>query len=108
MPTFDEYYAAWRARPFPSGSATDAVDELHADLAGVDAVVAEAVVPFVKHGTYHPAKIDVIGELERLADTAVQLADSGSDEDRSLARAYHDYLEVLTDLYGAFLAREDG
>jgi hypothetical protein len=80
MSAFEERYAAWRARPFPDGSATDAIDELHADLAGIDAVVAETVVPFVKHGTYNPAKIDVIrswsdsqtGPISWLAEVATR------------------------------------
>jgi type I site-specific restriction endonuclease len=37
-------YARWRNEPFPSGSTTD---EVHADLAYWDAMVADTVIPIV-------------------------------------------------------------
>lgn len=74
MVNFQEAYASWREQTFPSGSSCDALDEIHADLALADAWVAETVIPFIQHGVYRPAQVDVVGTPEKIRDRAIQLA----------------------------------
>jgi len=105
MSDLEAAVSTWRHKPFPSGSANDALDELHADLALADTWVAEAVIPFVDHGTFQPAQVDVIGETRKLRDRAAQLGRSSSGEDKTLADAYRDYAALLMHVYESFLTR---
>lgn len=57
MDHFSRAVEAWRREPFPPGSATDALDELHADLALADSWLAEAVIPFVDRGVFEPPNL---------------------------------------------------
>lgn len=108
MGDFEDVYDAWRNCSFPRGSADDSLDELHADLALADSWVAESVIPFVKRGLYQPAEVDVIGELGKLRDRAVELRRVGGEVAR-LSDAYRDYADLLLRVYKSFLtqARQD-
>ena len=102
MTEFADLYAEWRSRPFPQGSTDDAVDELHAGLALVDAWVAEAVVPFVETGTVEPSRVDVLQELRNLVRTSDGLVQTGHDV--GVASAHREYATLLLSVYEAFLA----
>ena len=100
----EDLYARWRRQPFPPGSASDAVDELHADLALADSWIAETVIPFVEHGVHKPAHLDVVAELRALEDRAAQLGRSVSPEDSRLLQDYSQYVALLLLVYEDFLA----
>ena len=59
-------YATWRRTPFPIGSGSDEVEELHADLAMWDAFVAEAVIPMEGGRRYDPGVHDQAAAVEDL------------------------------------------
>ncbi len=73
MGALEDAVATWRDQAFPPGSATDALDELHADLALADTWVAESVIPFVEHGLHKPARVDVVTGLRDLGARAGEL-----------------------------------
>ena len=77
-------YKKWREKPFPPGSPSDPLDDLHADLALVDTWVAEAIVPFVEQGVYRPIQVDPLEKLKQIQDRATELAKSGSADDKRL------------------------
>jgi hypothetical protein len=97
MATFADAYEAWRRQPIPRGAADDAVDELHAALVLADSWVAESVIPLVERARFVPAELDVLGELTKMRDRAVALRDPAR------VTEYLTYIELLTDVYGAFL-----
>lgn len=103
MTDFHNAYRLWKKQPFPSGSSWDALDEVHADLALADAWVADTVSPFVEHGVYRPAQVDVIATLEKIRQQAIQLGAKGDEEDKMLAEDYAKYAELLQSVYQAFL-----
>jgi hypothetical protein len=104
MDAFAEAYAAWRQRPFPPGSANEAIDELHADLALADSWVADSVIPYAENRVHKPAQVDVLAELTRFRERADQLALAANGDDAQLALAYRDYIDSLSKVYGRFLA----
>ncbi len=105
MGAFEDAVATWRDLAFPPGSATDALDELHADLALADTWVADLVIPFVEHGVHKPARVDVVKGLRDLGARALELEQRSDNADRRLAAAYSDYAAVLLRVYAAFVAR---
>jgi hypothetical protein len=102
--SFSAAYASWRDEPFPSGSTDDVLDEIHADLVLVDTWVAESVIPFVKHGQYEPARVDVLGGIDDIRRRAVAAERSATDDGRTLAVAYETYANRLEAVYRALLA----
>ncbi|MDX6719622.1 MAG: hypothetical protein QOJ63_1876 [Solirubrobacteraceae bacterium] len=103
MTELPQSYDRWQRQPFPTGSRTDAIDELQADLALADAWVADSLIPFVEDGVYDPARIDVIAELGDLRRRATDLAMSVSADERGLVDDYAGYLDLLLDVYQDFL-----
>jgi hypothetical protein len=103
MTELPQSYDRWQRQPFPTGSPTDSVDELHADLALADAWVADSVIPFVEAGVHEPARFDVVAELGELRRRATELAASVQPSDRELVDAYAHYLDLLADVYAEFL-----
>jgi hypothetical protein len=97
--TYDE----WRDREFPPGSSCNSLDELHADLALADTWVAESVIPYIDHGRYLPAKVDVPVVLRTLVARAEALERSRPDVAR-VAADYADYARLLERVYNAFLS----
>ncbi len=104
---FEDAYTTWRSQRFPPGSAHDALDELHADLALADTWVAETVIPFVEHGVHHPARANVRDELRKLRSRAVELGKAGDLEGKRLADSYREYAELLLRVYEGFIARRE-
>ena len=104
MGDFEDAYARWRGQSFPSGSARNSLDELHADLALADTWVAEAVIPFVEHGVHHPARVNVSKELRQLRTRAIELGQVGNADDNRLADSYGDYAALLQRVYEGFMA----
>jgi len=105
MSAFEDAYGAWRWCSFPSGSANDEVDELHADLALADVWVADTVIPYVESGIYQPAQVDVLAELTKLRERSDQLASGASPDDAQTVLAYRDYVDLLSAIYEGFLAQ---
>ena len=105
MSDFEDAYIAWRSRPFPPGSEHDSLDDLHADLALADGWVADSVIPYVERGIFQPAQLDVIEELGKLRDRAVELRGAGGKHDPTLSDTYRDYVDLLLRVYEGFLAK---
>ena len=97
MGTFREAYEAWMQAPFPIGDAEDQTGVLHDDVALVDTWVAESVVPYIKLGSFVPAKAPLVEELHALSNRASELGDADG------APEYLRYVGLLSDVYGAFL-----
>jgi hypothetical protein len=97
-------YAAWRHQSFPTGSADDSVDELHANLILADTWVAEAAIPFFESGVYRPAAVDVIGEIRKLDDLARELRSGLAEEHQRQVDEYRHYAGLLIAVYEEFLA----
>lgn len=104
MATLADAYASWRQQPFPSGSADDVLDEIHADLVLVDTWVAESLIPFVEHRHYQPARVDILGGIGKIRERAMAAARSAADDDRKLAVAYETYADLMDTVYRALLA----
>lgn len=102
MSILTEALRIWREAPFPPGSALDALDEAHADLALYDSWVAESVLPYVQTGLWEPAVPDVISALDNLVEDVEELL-AGRTEDAEAASLYLAYAEVLRSVYVAFL-----
>jgi hypothetical protein len=102
MAEFEEAVSAWRNQPFPPGSSTDAVDELHADLALADTWVAEAVVPFMERGVHRSPQVDVDKRLHELRVRTAELTQNATNETRELMHSYRDYIDRLLRVYTAF------
>ena len=105
MAAREDAYARWRRQPFPPGSACDPVDELHADLALADAVVADAVIPFVEDGVYELPLLDVVAELRALGARASELQTTAGPDEGGLVQDYADYLALLSLVFEDFLAK---
>lgn len=104
MNAFAAAYKAWRDCSFPPGSADDAIDELHADLALADHWVVESVVPYVERGIYKPAHVDVLTELSQLRERAERLLPVASAGDAQIVLAYREYVDLLSEVSESFLA----
>lgn len=97
----------WREEPFPPGSAVDALDEAHADLALYDSWVAESVLPYIQRGTWEPAVPDVLAALDTLVREVEGLLADGIEDPQAASR-YIAYAELLRSVYLAFLQAEAG
>lgn len=104
MTDFERAYKAWREKPFPPGSRSDPLDELHADLALVDTWVAEAIVPYVENGVQGPIQVDPLEKLQQIRDRATELAKSGTADDKRLVNDYVRYADSLREVYERFLS----
>jgi hypothetical protein len=107
MSDLDDIYESWRSRSFPPGSAVEALDELHADLALADAWVAEYVVPFVEQGQFSRPEVQVITTLHNIRERARDLERSGGAESQELAGEYGGYVDLLERVYRAFLSHAE-
>ncbi|MGL4297728.1 MAG: hypothetical protein ACRCW4_01490 [Candidatus Neomicrothrix subdominans] len=102
MSNFEEAVRQWQEALFPRGSAVDALDEVHADLALYDTWVAESVLPYVDRGIWEPAVPDVVGALDELTRQVEELRAKGT-EDPDAASGYLAYAELLRAVYVAFV-----
>jgi hypothetical protein len=102
---FQGAYQAWRARPFPHGSADDEdVDELHADLALADSMLAGPMVTFTKYGDATPASWgNARQKLDQFRERAQALERSTDGNNRRLAHEYDRYAELLANAYESYL-----
>jgi C1A family cysteine protease len=103
MTDFMAAYSAWRAKPFPAGSADEALDELHAELATWDTWIASTLVPFIDHGRISRDQVDVTAELNKLARHADNLAHSLDGENLKKAQEYREYADLLSRAYECYL-----
>jgi hypothetical protein len=100
-PTFIVAFQRWRTSSFPEGSPTDSVDELKADLAFVDAVVADNVIPFSKGRGWMAPMVDLdvplaIRDLELRIEALIP--DAGPD-DRERLQRYRKYAAELLEVW---------
>jgi hypothetical protein len=102
MSTLQESVRTWREAPFPRGSAVDALDEAHADLALYDTWVAESVLAYIDRGIWEPAVPDVLGALDDLVRRIEELRAAGTDDPEAVSR-YIAYAALLRAVYLAFL-----
>ena len=96
---FARTYLVWRNEPFPYGSSTDSVDELHAELAYVDDLVADDVIPMAKERTSRPGTVNVVEALSALDAKVEALHASVGPGDRELLDAYRRYSRLMRDVY---------
>jgi len=87
--------ARWRAMPFPEGSVADLLDEIHAKLAYVDAMVAETAIPLLDHGRYTSMPEQAFRELDEVLRDSTALEQDPADEVAQLATSYRKYAESL-------------
>lgn len=72
------------------------MDELHADLAYWDAMVADAVLPVAElELPYDSGVLDLDAGLSALADRIGAVSESASGDDAALLRRYADYASAL-------------
>jgi hypothetical protein len=101
MSALNEAIQRWQRAPFPRGSADDALDEIHADLALYDTWVAAPLLLYVDRGVWLPAVPDVLGALDDLTRRVEVLRAAG--EEPEIASQYLDYAALLRAAYLAFL-----
>ena len=97
--TFEEAYRAWRSQPFPSGSHDDQIDDIHAQLAYVDAVVADVVIPFVESGRDVSVKLDVAALLNELSSRIAAHDETVSARLDGRLAEYQHYCDLLRSVY---------
>ena len=94
--TSETAYARWRGLAFPPGSSSDLVDELHADLAYWDSMVADTVLPVAEHGQpYDSGVVDLDAGLRAVADRIAAVSVAASGAEAALLGQYGDYAAAL-------------
>ena len=89
-------YEAWQRLRFPTGSADDAVDEAHADLAYWDAMTADAVIPLAKgRGRYDPGLLDFRAGLARFRSELLSLQAASDEEASAKFASYLEFVDAL-------------
>jgi hypothetical protein len=92
MSKWDETLRRWRSAAFPRGSHLDGVDELHAELAYWDAMVADAAIPLDKGQRVPGGFLDVKAGLAELR-MKLELCPRDSEEARDRVVRYLKLLE---------------
>ncbi len=82
------------------------IDELHAQLAQVDAFVADDVVPIANGRTLLPGAVNVLKELAELRSRIRQLAVNADAERRGKLEQYDEYCGLLQDVYVKAMQRK--
>jgi hypothetical protein len=90
---------AWLETPMPAGSTTDDVDELKADLAYWDHMVAETVLPYVNDGVWREPPVDVHTGLAAVRQRVTNCARSATVANVELLRQYDAYAGLLATVY---------
>lgn len=103
MTEFEQAYQAWIQATFPPEGRSEDLGELHADMSLVDTWVADSLVPYVKHGKYVAAKVDVLKKLTEIRDRAAALIGSESIGTNDVAETYVHYADLLENAYERFL-----
>ena len=108
MSELESAYRAWRTAQIPRGADDERLAELNGDLRVADTWVAEDLVPFVESGQVFASAFEVMPRLRALHGRALRLAEDlhGADETRAIACA--NYLQLLVDVYAAYLVRVAG
>lgn len=88
----------WRSTTFPAGSTSDELDELHAQLAYIDAMVADTAVPFMAGRRHGRLPEQALEELEHVTAAAARLANDPDLETSRSARAYGEYAKILREV----------
>ncbi len=98
MSSFRDAYAAWREAVFPVGHSDDAIDELHAQLAYWDCMVAEDAIPLRDGRTVVRGPVDV-GEGLRQFRSAIEATVVDTDSKRQKLVEYSTYCGWLDRMY---------
>jgi hypothetical protein len=94
--SFLSAYQRWVDTPFPSGSEDDGLDEIHAQLAYADAMVADSAVPLAKDLRPSGNVPDQVRVELRAAIARLDGYIAGVDQDlKQLALAYRQFAELL-------------
>ena len=101
----DLIYVEWRTRPFPRGSPIGSVDELRADLALADTMVADTVIPWFERGVR--AKYPYLDRefIVSVVERSIRLSDSNLGESRRLALEYESYGKALLRVFDEWVAQ---
>lgn len=95
-------YQRWVSLPFPDGSDDDGLDELHAQLAYADAMVAEAAQPISRNPSSRDRVPDqVVSELRNVLARADEYGSSANEAYVRLASTYRIYANALLDVLDA-------
>lgn len=76
---------------------------MHAEIATIEEWVIALVIPFVEHGERYPDTIGVQAGIDRAREQVNELRRSGHLDDRALLDTYERYLQLLADVFQAFL-----
>lgn len=94
--SFMSAYERWVDEPFPGGSEDNGLDEIHAQLAYADAMVAEAALPLAKNLLQSGNVPDQVRTELRMAKARTdEYSSSENKEHARLALMYRRYAEVL-------------
>lgn len=110
MSGFEDAYAAWRHLPMPPGGPWDDIDDLHADMAFFDSMVANEVVPWGDDGRLGPPSVvpnwdaSISSRLKELELTAMQIQEVATGEKRKAVDDLLSYLHRLMPVWEAFRA----
>lgn len=93
--SFQTAYERWQSAQFPKGSRDDDLDDLHSDLAHVDAVVADCAIPYATEGRHAPVPVPVVEQLDEMIERATRLEAADDADNAALATSYREYGELL-------------
>lgn len=98
----DDIFEQWLSEPFPRGSENDKLDELHSDLAYVDAMVASTIIPYLKRGVFDEHPYLDRDEICRIVDDSRAFR-THLPEERERAEQYARYGSVLLRALEAYI-----
>lgn len=84
------------------------MDQLHADLVLVDAIVADDVIPIHSGEDHVEGAIDIPERLEEIRDRIRSLAGHVGPEDRARLLRYSVYCDLLNDVYMRAVVASEG
>jgi hypothetical protein len=94
--SFLDAYHRWLGSPFPSGSDDDGLDEIHAQLAYADAMVADSAIPLAKDLRPSGNVPDRVRVELRAAMARLDGYIAGADQEiKGLALTYREYAQLL-------------
>jgi len=99
----EKVFFEWLSTPFPQGSENDVLDELHADLAFADSMVASTLMPFIRRGIFEKDPYLDRGELLRIIAESKNFQ-SDSTEERKAAEKYARYGQTLLAALDAYIS----
>ena len=87
--------------PFPEGTNRDDIDELHAELAYWDSMVAEVVIPMTKGVPYDEGALDLAVGVEDLLGRIEALRSTADEAGRDVLGSYANYARSLAAVIAA-------